>query len=101
MTRPRAAGLWRMTFLDVMTLAIILIVVASTVALLLWLASVPGKVARARGHAQADAVNVAGWLSLLTLFSTWPLALVWAYFRPVAVRVVNGDAEAQAKGSRA
>jgi hypothetical protein len=89
-----------MGFLDVMTLVIILIVVGSTVAFLLWLASVPGKVARARGHAQADAVSVAGWLSLLTLFTTWPLALIWAYLRPVPVRIVEGEAKT-ASGGRA
>jgi hypothetical protein len=80
-----------MEFIDVMTLIIILIVVASTVAFVLWLASVPGKVARARGHAEADAVNVAGWLSLLTAFTPWPFVLVWAYCRPVAVRVADGE----------
>jgi hypothetical protein len=81
-----------MTLLDFMTIAIILFVVASLVAIVLWLASLPGKIARQRGHAQADAVNVAGWLSLLTLLTTWPLALIWAYFRPVAVRITDGEA---------
>jgi hypothetical protein len=80
-----------MEFIDIMTLVIILIVVATTVALVLWLASLPGKIARARGHAQADAVNVAGWLSLVTCFTTWPFVLVWAYFRPIAVRVADGN----------
>lgn len=80
-----------MGFIDVVTLGIILFVVATLVAFLLWLASLPGKIARARGHAQADAVNVAGWLSLLTGFTTWPLALVWAYFRPITVRVADGN----------
>jgi hypothetical protein len=80
-----------MEFIDIMTLVIIFIVVASTVAFVLWLASLPGKIARARGHAQADAVNVAGWLSLLTAFTTWPFVMVWAYFRPIAVRVAEGD----------
>jgi hypothetical protein len=80
-----------MEFIDIMTLVIILIVVATTVAFVLWLASLPGKIARARGHAQADAVNVAGWLSLLTCFTTWPFVLVWAYFRPIAVRMADGD----------
>ena len=69
------------------------------VAFLVWLASLPGKIAHARGHAQADAVNVAGWLSLLTCFTTWPLALIWAYFRPVAVRVVGGDDDARPRNA--
>ena len=78
-----------MDLIDAVTIAIILFVVATLVAFVLWLASIPGKVARARGHAQTDAVNVAGWLSLLTLLTTWPLVLVWAYFRPIAVRVTD------------
>ena len=45
-----------MTFLDAMTLLIIVFVAAVSVAFALWLASLPGKVARQRGHAQADAV---------------------------------------------
>jgi hypothetical protein len=82
-----------MGFLDVITLVIIAIVVASTVAFILWLASVPGKVAHARGHAQADAVTAAGWLSLLTCFTLWPFALIWAYCQPVAVRITSAEAE--------
>ena len=80
-----------MELIDFMTLVIIAIVVASTVAFALWLASLPGKIARERGHAQAEAVNVAGWLSLLTCFTTWPFVLVWAYFRPIAVRMADED----------
>ncbi len=83
-----------MEFLDLITLAIILIVVATTVAFILWLASLPGKVARSRGYAQAEAVNVAGWLSLLTFLTAWPLVLVWAYFRPIAVRMTDEDSSA-------
>ena len=79
-----------MELIDVATIAIIIFVVATLVAFVLWLASVPGKVAHARGHAQADAVTAAGWLSLLTLFSIWPFVLIWAYCRPIAVRVDEG-----------
>lgn len=48
---------------------------------LLDLAVLPGKIARQRGHPQADAVKMAGILGILT-FVLWPLALVWAYHRP-------------------
>ena len=88
-----------MTILDAGTLLIILFVVAVSVAFILWLASLPGKIARQRGHAQADAVNVAGWVSLLTLLTIWPLVLIWAYFRPVAIRLTDrGDASHAAEG---
>jgi hypothetical protein len=78
-----------MGFLDVMTLAIILVVVASTVFFAILLAGLPGKIARGRSHPQADAVNVAGYLSMLTLFTLWPAALIWAYCKPLNVTVVD------------
>ena len=73
--------------LDVITIAIILIVVAVNVFFLLWLAALPGAIARDRNHPQAEAITCCGWLSLLTLFATWPIALVWAYTNPAHVRV--------------
>lgn len=77
--------------LDIITLAIILVVVAVNVFFLLWLAGLPGSVARERNHPQAEAISVCGWLSLVTLFATWPIALVWAYTKPVNVSVVSGS----------
>ncbi len=78
-----------MDWLDVMTIAIILVVLAVNIFFVLWLAALPGKLARARGHPQAEAINVLGWLSLLTLFATWPVALVWAYARPARVSLAD------------
>jgi hypothetical protein len=78
--------------LDIMTIAIILIVVAVNLFFLLWLAALPGRIARDRGHPQGDAINVCGWLSLVTLFATWPIALIWAYSRPVSVAVSDAAA---------
>jgi cytochrome b561 len=45
------------------------------------LGSLPGEVARARNHPQADAINICGWMGIITLV-LWPLALVWAYLAP-------------------
>lgn len=81
-----------MTLLDVMTLLIILAVVASTVFFVIVIAGLPGKIARARQHPQADAVSIAGWLSILTLFTLWPAALIWAYCRPLHVAIADGAA---------
>ena len=45
-----------------------------------WLiGSMPGQVARRRHHPWADAVSVAGWITLIFGFVLWPLALIWAY----------------------
>jgi hypothetical protein len=48
---------------------------------LYWLGKLPGEAAYARGHPQASAVSVAGWLGLL-FPPIWPLALIWAYTTP-------------------
>ena len=46
-----------------------------------WLGKLPGETAHARGHPQASAITVCGWLGLLFL-PLWPIALVWAYMTP-------------------
>jgi hypothetical protein len=46
------------------------------------LGSYPGKVARRRGHPQADAINVLGWLGPLAGGLGWLVALVWANTTP-------------------
>lgn len=66
-----------------MTGFIILVVL---VLLVVWiykvLAEIPGNTARKRGHPQADAINVLGWIGLLFGAIPWVVALVWAYTRP-------------------
>ena len=47
------------------------------------LAMMPGKIAAQRNHSQAEAVNVAGWLGILTGI-VWILAMIWAYMKPPA-----------------
>ena len=48
-----------------------------------------GAVARpdcpATGHPQAAAINVTSWLGVATLGLLWPVALIWAFLRPVSV----------------
>jgi hypothetical protein len=46
-----------------------------------WLGRLPGETAHTRGHPQASAITVCGWLGLLFL-PFWPIALVWAYLIP-------------------
>ena len=64
-----------------------LIVIGVLVAVVIWLAvlfgSLPGKIASQRGHPQADAIGVSGWIGLITFGIAWFVALVWAYIRPV------------------
>ncbi|PPQ18923.1 hypothetical protein CV770_13315 [Bradyrhizobium sp. AC87j1] len=59
---------------------IVLIILIGVIVLVVWLmGSTPGHVARRRGHPWADAVAVAGWVTLIFGFALWPVALIWAY----------------------
>jgi uncharacterized BrkB/YihY/UPF0761 family membrane protein len=59
---------------------IVLIILLAVIVLVVWLmGSLPGHVARRRGHPWADAVGLAGWVTLIFGFALWPVALIWAY----------------------
>ena len=53
--------------------------VAAVVALFFIAGWLPGHIAKTRNHPQAEAVTVAGWVTLIFGFALWPLVLIWAY----------------------
>ena len=65
-----------MTFdiLDVFALFVLAVLFAAVVAIVVALGSLPGAIARKRGHRQATAVTAASWLGLATGGILWPLA---------------------------
>ena len=70
-----------MTGLDIFTFVVMLVLLAAAGVLIKILGALPGKIARSRSHPQAEAINVCGWLGILTLGLAWPVALIWAYTR--------------------
>jgi hypothetical protein len=68
-----------MSFLDIFAWIVLLILVASALAMFFIAGSLPGHIARGRGHPWAQAVTVAGWVTLICGFVLWPIALIWAY----------------------
>ena len=70
-----------MSFLDVFALLILAILLVGVIALIGLLGALPGHIARKRGHPQADAIAVGGWVGLLFFGVLWPLVLIWAYTR--------------------
>ena len=70
--------------LDVLTFVVLGVLLSAGLYAAFRLGALPGQIARQRGHPQADAINAAGWLGLLTLGLLWPLALIWALTRPRA-----------------
>lgn len=71
--------------LNVIVFIVIIVLLAAAGYVVVLLGTTPGKIARRRGHPQADAINVCSWLGIVFLFSFflfWPVALIWAYTRP-------------------
>ena len=64
-----------------LTFAAILGMVAALVWALYIIGSLPGRIARDRGHPHATAISVCGWLGLPTLV-LWTVALMLAYVMP-------------------
>jgi hypothetical protein len=66
---------------DVMAFGVFAALLVAAVIVVVGLGSLPGWIARKRGHPQAVAVNVAGWLGLATAGLLWPFALIWAFLK--------------------
>ncbi|MBR0819896.1 DUF3302 domain-containing protein [Bradyrhizobium liaoningense] len=68
-------------FLHWLTLIVFCIMPVVLAYVIYRLGGLPGAIARARNHPQADAIAICGWMGILTLV-LWPLALIWAYLVP-------------------
>ena len=67
--------------LDIFALIVMGILLAVIIAAVVKLGPLPGNIAKKRGHPQADAIKVLGWIGIITLGLAWPFALVWAFTR--------------------
>ncbi len=64
---------------DYLTFLTLFLTVFSVVAFWVWLAGLPGRIAIARKHPEAEAVNLLGWAGLLPTIYPWVQAFIWAY----------------------
>jgi hypothetical protein len=71
-----------MSGLDVFALLVLFVLLVAAVAGWVVLGMTPGRIARARNHPQAEAINVAGWWGVVTMGLLLPLAWIWAYTNP-------------------
>ena len=67
--------------LDIFALVVMGVLLTVVIVLVVKLGPLPGKIATRRGHPQADAINVLGWIGVITFGLAWPFALIWAYTR--------------------
>jgi hypothetical protein len=65
--------------IDIFAWIVLLILAASTVAMFFIAGALPGYIAKSRHHPWAEAVQVAGWVTLICGFVLWPIALIWAF----------------------
>jgi hypothetical protein len=68
-----------MSFIDIFAWIVLIVLVATAVAVFVALGMMPGHIARKRGHPWAQAVTVGSWATLIFGFVFWPLVLIWAY----------------------
>ena len=83
-------------FLHWLTLAILCVMPVLGAFILYKLGGLHGAVAKARNHPQAEAINISGWMGIITLV-LWPIAMVWAHMSPVGPAAKRTFAETDTK----
>ncbi|MGO4665126.1 DUF3302 domain-containing protein [Bosea sp. 2RAB26] len=68
-----------MSPLDIFAWIVLVVLVCSTVFVIVFMAMLPGMIAKRRNHPWAQAVAVGGWVTLFLGFVLWPAVLIWAY----------------------
>ena len=69
---------------DYLTFLTMFLLVAAGVTAVVWLAGLPGRIAVARKHPDAEAVKLMGWAGLFPTVYPWVQAFIWA-FKPTEV----------------
>jgi len=74
---------FRIDFWDYVTFASLAVIVMSSLGLAVFILGLPGRIAIARKHPEAEAVYLMGWIGFLAVIP-WIQALMWA-FKPTDV----------------
>jgi len=61
------------------------------------LAGMPGRDARKRGHPDAEAISLLGWLGLPLGGVGWLVAMVWARYHSTRAEIVSTPEESKAQ----
>jgi len=71
-------------FWDYLTFATVALASIAVLLTFIWFAGLPGRIAAARDHPEAEAVNLLGWAGVLPTIYPWVQAFIWA-FKPTDV----------------
>ncbi|ALR78057.1 DUF3302 domain-containing protein [[Enterobacter] lignolyticus] len=70
-------------FLNYFALGVLIVVFLVIFYGIIIIHDIPYEIAKKRNHPHADAIHVAGWVSLFTLHVLWPFLWIWAtLYRP-------------------
>ena len=75
---------FELDFWDYITFATAFLAGGAGVLTYIWIAGLPGRIALARKHPEAEAVKLMGWAGLLPTVLPWIQALIWA-FKPTDI----------------
>jgi hypothetical protein len=74
---------FKLDVLDYITFAVVIALIGAFLAVAVFVLGLPGRIATARKHPDADAINIMGWLGFLAVVP-WMQAFMWA-FKPTNV----------------
>jgi Protein of unknown function (DUF3302) len=75
---------FELDFWDYATFATAFLAGGAGILTYIWIAGLPGRIALARNHPEAEAVKLMGWAGLLPTVLPWVQALIWA-FKPTDI----------------
>ena len=75
---------FQLDFWDYLTFATAALAGAAGILIYIWIAGLPGRIAIARKHPDAEAVKLMGWAGLLPTILPWIQAFIWA-FKPAEI----------------
>jgi len=75
---------FELTFWDYALFATAALAAVAGLLIYVWIAGLPGRIAIARNHPEAEAVKLLGWSGLLPTIVPWIQAFIWA-FKPTDV----------------
>jgi hypothetical protein len=87
---------FKLDFWDYATFAVLALLVLSGLISVVWLAGLPGRIAIARKHPDAEAVKMMGYAGFLAAVP-WIQAFIWA-FKPTDIVDIRRFPNAEAKG---
>jgi hypothetical protein len=85
---------FKLDFWDYATFAVLLILVLSGLTFIVWLMGLPGRIAIARKHPDAEAVKIMGYSGFLAVVP-WIQAFIWA-FKPTDIIDIRRFPKAEA-----